>query len=65
MFEPERVLADLPLNDMTPAELVAEIQRLAAGAHRRAHFDYYNQQLGAIKILAELAAETLQAAGEG
>ena len=65
MFEPEKVLKGLPLNDMTPAQLIAEIQRIAAGAHRRAHFDYYAQQLGAIKILADLAAERLQAAGDG
>ena len=60
MFEPEKVLKGLPLNDMTPAQLVVEIKRIAGSAHRRAHFDYYAQQLGAIEILADLALERMQ-----
>ena len=64
MFEPEKILKGLPLNDMTPAQLVAEIQRIAGNAHRRAHFDYYAQQLGAIQILADLAIERMKTGEE-
>ena len=32
MFEPEKILKGLPLNDMTPAQLVAEIKRIASRA---------------------------------
>ena len=60
MFEPEKPIAHLPLNDMTPAQLVDEIINLVDTRHKRAHFDYYNMQMGAIKILAELAAEKMQ-----
>jgi hypothetical protein len=64
MFEPERVLQGLPLATMTPAELLDAINRIATRAHKRASYDYYNQLLGAIATLAQLAAERLEA-GEG
>ena len=66
MFEPDRLIAKLDLQpeSMTPAQLVNAIHRIASETRRQAAPGYYNQRMGAIKILAELAAAKMQAAGE-
>lgn len=60
MFDPQKPLADLPLATMMPAELVAEIKRLAEETRTRGYSDYYNMRIGAIRILAELAREKME-----
>ena len=60
MFEPEKLLKDLDLYSLTPKQASQEIKKLADGTRPDMSWAYYIQRMGAISILAELAAEGLQ-----
>jgi len=61
MFDPERLIEKLKMqpNSMTPLQLVEAINQIAAETRRQAAPAYYVQRLGAIRILATLAAEKM------
>jgi hypothetical protein len=59
MFEPEKLLKDLDLNSLTPKQARLEIKKLADSTRPDMSWAYYIQRMGAISILAELAAEGL------
>ena len=59
MFESEKLLEGLDLERMTADQAIYAIQRLAETAYPDMSSRYYEQRLGAIRILAGIASDRL------
>lgn len=59
MLDPEDLLADLDLAGLTTEQAIKEIQRLSDESLPYMSPAYYRQRLGAIAMLARIAAQRL------